>query len=161
MASRIAIMDAGRLQQVGPPQSVYERPFNLFVARFIGSPPMNTIDATVATEAGETWADLGAAGRLRLGPATAPLVAGASIVVGVRPEYLQVGAARLGAITASVRTIEWLGHERHVICDVAGQTVIVRQPTEGTAPTAGDVVALTTAVEHVHLFDAATTERLN
>jgi hypothetical protein len=60
-----------------------------------------------------------------------------------------------------VRTIEWLGHERHVICDVAGQAVVVRQPTDGAAPAIGDVVPLTTVPEHLHLFDAATTERLN
>ena len=59
MASTIAIMSEGRLQQVGTPQSVYERPRNLFVARFIGSPPMNTIDGVMATEAGEAVVRVG------------------------------------------------------------------------------------------------------
>ena len=52
MATRIAILDRGRLQQVGPPQEVYDRPANLFVAAFIGSPPMNTVTGTVVGEPG-------------------------------------------------------------------------------------------------------------
>ena len=50
MGHRIAIMNDGVLQQVGPPQDVYERPANLFVARFIGNPPMNTVAATVVAD---------------------------------------------------------------------------------------------------------------
>ena len=50
MGDRIAIMNEGRLQQVGPPQEVYDRPANLFVARFIGSPPMNTVAGEVVDD---------------------------------------------------------------------------------------------------------------
>jgi ABC-type sugar transport system ATPase subunit len=90
-----------------------------------------------------------------------PLVAGATIVVGVRPESLVVGAGGVGTITATVHTIEWLGHERHVICNVGDQKVVVRQPIDGVAPAIGEVVQLTAEPEHLHLFDAATTERVN
>jgi ABC-type sugar transport system ATPase subunit len=163
MASRIAIMERGRLQQVGLPQAVYDRPHNLFVARFIGSPPMNTVPATVAVVDGEAWADLGPSGRARLAPAgPEPLADGAAIVIGVRPEHLVItpeggdtGVA--GRITA----IEWLGHERHVICDVNGTSVVARQPTAGAGPTPGDNVRLSVDPADVHLFDPDTTERIN
>jgi len=163
MGSRLAIMDKGRLQQVGPPQAVYQRPHNLFVARFIGSPPMNTITGTVSVIDGEPWADLGAGGRTRLSPVVDERLAdGTKIVVGVRPEHLQVGTDHaMATATARVTAVEWLGHERHVICDINGESAVVRQPSEGHGPAIGDVVLLGAAPENIHLFDPATTERLN
>jgi ABC-type sugar transport system ATPase subunit len=159
MATRIAIMDRGRLQQVGPPQAVYERPHNLFVARFIGSPPMNTVPAVVRIVDGEPIAELGEAGRVPLGPAgPEPLADGTRLVIGVRPEHLRIGA---GQVRSTVSAIEWLGHERHVICDLAGETVVVRQPSGAGAVEIGDVVALGADPGDIHLFDPATTERLN
>jgi ABC-type sugar transport system ATPase subunit len=159
MASRIAIITEGRLQQVGPPQAVYDRPHNLFVARFIGSPPMNTVSATVSVEAGEGFAVLDG-GRIPLSRVHGePMADGSAVVVGVRPEHLMIGE---GTVHAKVRAVEWLGHERHILCDVGVETVIVRQPAEGPAPQRGETVPLgSTAPEHVHLFDPNTTERLN
>ena len=88
MATRIAIMTEGRLQQVGPPQAVYERPHNLFVARFIGSPPMNTIAGTFVIDEGEAFVDLGV-GRFPLASVGREAVTnGTKVVVGVRPEHL-------------------------------------------------------------------------
>ena len=159
MADRIAVINEGRLQQVGPPQDVYDRPRNLFVARFIGNPPMNTVAATLAVHDGEPWADLGPAGRVRLGStAPAPLEAGAPVVIGVRPEHLALDAE--GPVRGRVVAVEWLGHERHLIIDLAGEQVVVREPSEGTATGAGTEVGLTADPGRVHLFDPQTTERL-
>ena len=152
MADRMAVMSDGRLQQVGTPQEVYERPANLFVARFIGSPPMNTIIGEVA-ESGVI-----ACGSSRI-PFQGALDAGRQVVVGIRPEHLHVGD---GSLEATVQGVEWLGHERHIIVDIAGSRAIVRQETdEGAAPDLGSVIALRTEAEHVHVFDAETAERLN
>src|SRR5690606_28012633 len=83
MADRIAILMAGRLQQVGTPQEVYEAPANLFVAQFIGTPPMNTLPGTVTT-AGEGPAVEVAGGRVPAPPGLAtPLEEGRPVVVGV------------------------------------------------------------------------------
>jgi multiple sugar transport system ATP-binding protein len=158
MATHIAVMSDGRLQQVGTPQAVYERPTNLFVARFIGSPPMNTIDGVMATEGGEPV--------VRVGTSTFPAGAagvtrledGRRVVLGIRPEHLSLGD---GPVKANVQTVEWLGHERHLICDIGGSMVIVREPVEGATVKAGEAVSLTANPEHIHLFDAETTERLN
>ena len=157
MATRIAIIDQGRLQQVGPPQDVYECPFNLFVARFIGSPPMNTMAATVEAHDGETVASLPSAGRLPLGPIDLPVRDGAPVVVGVRPEHFIRGD---GPLRAPVTMVEWLGHERHIMCDLDGTTVTLREPAEGPAPKKGEELHLGASPENLHLFDPDTTERL-
>jgi ABC-type sugar transport system ATPase subunit len=158
MASRIAVMSDGRLQQVGAPQAVYERPHNLFVARFIGSPPMNTITGTFRTEDGAASIEIGG-GSFPVPPTLhETVVAGAKVVVGVRPEHLLVGE---GPIDATVTAVEWLGHERHVVCDVAGESVIVREPADMARREIGDRVTLSTSPELVHLFSPDTTERLS
>jgi multiple sugar transport system ATP-binding protein len=161
MATRIAILNDGRLQQVGPPQAVYERPHNLFVARFIGSPPMNTIEGTFVIDAGEAFVDLGA-GRFRVADVGGePVAHDTRVVVGVRPEHLVIGGGA-GAVEATVVAVEWLGHERHVVCELAGSQVTIREPSEGAGPKAGERVRLgVEGANAVHLFDPATTERLN
>jgi multiple sugar transport system ATP-binding protein len=161
MGHRIAIMNDGVLQQVGPPQDVYERPANLFVARFIGAPPMNTIQGTVVVEGGETL--LGTPGGRIAVPASFGAAARSSstgeIVVGVRPEHLEVDPS--GPIEARVAVIESLGHERHVVCRIGDEPlVIVRQAADEPRPAEGSSVRLRADVEGIHLFDAATGIRL-
>jgi multiple sugar transport system ATP-binding protein len=155
LAGRLAILDQGRLQQLGTPREVYEEPRNLFVARFIGNPPMNTFPATVTVDDGEAFLDTGA-GRLRWTGRSTP-AAGAGVVIGVRPEKLAAGGEGLHT---TVRAVEWLGSERHLICDMAGTPVIVRQSAGGDDPAPGEEITLTCAPEDLLLFDPSTTERL-
>ncbi len=158
MADRVAVLDAGQLQQVGPPREVYDRPANLFVARFIGSPPMNTVAGTVRVAGGATSIEF-RGGRLDVdGPLDSTVRDGLDVVAGVRPEHLHVGD---GTLPATVRAVEWLGHERHVYCDVDGAPMIVRDTDEEGGSRPGDEVTLTARPSDVHLFDAVTTERLN
>jgi ABC-type sugar transport system ATPase subunit len=158
MATRIAIMNDGRLQQVGPPQAVYERPHNLFVARFIGSPPMNTIPATFVVDRGEAFVDLGT-GRFPLAAVGGEAVVdGNKVIVGVRPEHLQIGP---GPVAAQVVAVEWLGHERHIVCDLAGEKVTIREPSSAEPRIEGTDVQLTAQPDQVHLFSPDTTMRLN
>jgi len=146
MADRVAIIADGRLQQVGSPREVYERPANLFVARFIGSPPMNTLTATVASGG----VDLGG-GVLPLdGAAASPLEAGRQVVVGVRPEHVSIGS---GPLHATVRAVEWLGHERLVICDLGGQSVTVRQASGDADVPVNATVPLAVSPAHLAVFD--------
>jgi len=155
MADRVAVLDQGRLQQVGAPREVYDRPANLFVARFIGSPPMNTLPGRVQVDAGRTWVAVGTG---RLAAVIEGVPEGAEVVVGVRPEHLDVGES---GIPATVRAVEWLGYERHLYCDVGGSPVIVRDSEEGeNGIRPGDDVVLTASAHHVHLFDPTSTERL-
>jgi ABC-type sugar transport system ATPase subunit len=159
MADRIAVLSDGRLQQVGPPQAVYDRPHNLFVARFIGSPPMNTVPGTVVRTDAGTSVRLGGQSIEVEGLAAEPLADGTGVVIGVRPEHLVVDPA--GRVEAEVRAVEWLGHERLVVCDLAGHQITIRQAAGDDPVSAGDVLPLNADPARVHLFDPDTTERLN
>ncbi|HEX5094452.1 MAG TPA: ABC transporter ATP-binding protein [Acidimicrobiia bacterium] len=134
MGHRIAIMSMGELQQVGPPSEVYEKPANLFVASFIGTPPMNIFDGELL-------------GRSAAG------------MVGVRPEHMRFDGN--GPLAATVTAIESLGHERHVACRLAdGTLVIVRQGSNDDAPAVDSSAQLAIAPDRLHCFDPATGRRL-
>jgi ABC-type sugar transport system ATPase subunit len=150
MATRIAIMTEGKLQQVGAPQAVYERPANLFVATFIGSPPMNVLDGTVGSSRVET-----AAGAV---PVANTGSASGDVVVGVRPEALTLGGTDL---RATVLNVELLGHERHVVCQVADQRWTIRQSSHEPLSAVGDEIGIGVDPADVHLFDRVTTDRVN
>ncbi|GAC1313092.1 MAG: sn-glycerol-3-phosphate ABC transporter ATP-binding protein UgpC [Acidimicrobiales bacterium] len=155
MGHRIAVMDSGVLQQLGPPQDVYERPANLFVARFIGSPPMNTIAGTATTADGQPAVAV---------PGAAVAVgdvrpSGADVVVGVRPEHVRISGD--GLLPATVTLVESLGHERHVVCRLAdGQTVIARQAAALAVPAPGAAVRLQVDPTDLHFFDGTTGLRM-
>ena len=153
MGTRIAVLKDGELQQTGAPQAVYDRPANLFVAGFIGSPPMNLIAGTLETPNALATAT----GRVAIA-AAAGAAAGASVTIGVRPEHVMVGGSD---VSGTVLSIESLGHERHIICTVDGARWVVRQPSEAPAPEVGTTVGLGVDAAHVHAFDTATTERVN
>jgi multiple sugar transport system ATP-binding protein len=159
MATRIALMNGGRLEQVGTPTEVYDRPSSTFVAGFLGSPPMNLVPARLEARAGwiHAWAQ----------DIEAPLWPGESpareIVLGIRPEHLKparpdaaVDAPRL---SVTVLSVENLGSEEVAHCAAGDRTIAMR----GTRPLdvhPGDRLQLTAAVEHVHLFDRASGRRL-
>ena len=157
MADRIAIMSAGRLQQVGTPQDVYDTPANLFVAGFIGTPPMNTMPGTVTTDGGVAAVDVGGS-RVPVPPGLVARPAdGAPVVVGVRPEHLVVSPA--GSVELKVRAVEWLGHECLIFGDVGESAVVVRQTGMATVD-AGGTLRLMVDPTAVHVFDPDTTDRL-
>lgn len=159
MADRIAVINDGRLQQVGPPQAVYERPANLFVASFIGSPPMNTIPGTLSLNGSvpTVHTDVGTITAASAGTATD----GTSVVVGVRPEHLHTAPVGPSTLRGHVENVEMLGHERHVVCRVGDSLMTVRQPNDTPPPTAGSEIGLQGDPAGVHLFDAASAERVN
>ncbi len=161
MGDRIAILDEGVLQQVGGPQEVYVRPANLFVARFIGNPPMNTITGDVTRQDG------GLGVRIPGGVVALPPALGAAVerrdlehvVIGVRPEHLVVDPN--GPLRATVTVVEVLGHERHLLCRLEdGQLVIVRQPSGAAAPAEESPVQLSAEPAHLHVFDPVSERRV-
>jgi ABC-type sugar transport system ATPase subunit len=157
MADRLAVLDEGRLQQVGTPRQVYDEPRNLFVARFIGSPPMNTLAGTFAVDGGEPAVDVGGTLVPVVLPPRVELDAGRPVVLGVRPEHLWLDTTGVPAV---VRAVEWLGSQQHVIADAAGATVTVALPPEHAEAQVGSAIHLQAARRAVHLFDPTTTERL-
>jgi ABC-type sugar transport system ATPase subunit len=162
MGHRIAVLDAGVLQQVGAPQDVYAKPANLFVARFIGSPPMNTVTGRV-DRVGETLVAQLPGGRVPLAPAVAREVEGSraeEVVVGVRPEDLRFAAA--DGIPVTVSVVESLGHERHVVCRLADQQlVIVRQDAHEAVPAEDTATFLVADADALHVFDPVSGARID
>ncbi|MEU5884403.1 ABC transporter ATP-binding protein [Spirillospora sp. NPDC047279] len=117
MADRIAVMEDGRIRQIGTAAEVFRRPANLFVASFIGSTPMNLVDARVRGE------EIEAAGTLVPLPAEARglVTDGQEVVYGVRPDYLDYSAtAAGGAFHGRVVIVENLGSTSLVTLDVGG-----------------------------------------
>jgi multiple sugar transport system ATP-binding protein len=162
MGHRIAILHGGRLQQVGPPLEVYERPSNLFVAQFIGALPMNLLPGVVG-EDGEF-----VAGDLRL-PLPPPLRAAAGgtgrrVTVGIRPEAIQqaslaAGGGATARIAVRVELAEPLGHEV-VVHGRHGEHTLVATLGPHQRPALGERLELALALDRLHLFDSTTEQRL-
>ncbi len=134
LADRIAVMDAGRIRQLGTPREIFHRPASTFVANFIGSTPMNLVDATVSGGVVEF-----AGGRFDV-----PGVPDGPVVVGVRPEYLTLhGTPRPGAVTGTVAIVENLGVSSLVTIECDGGVSLGATVPEGTEP---DVAATVHAV---------------
>ncbi len=164
MGERIAILDRGELQQVASPLEVYDRPANLFVAGFIGSPPMNLFAGSLLRE------DEGP--RFRGPSFTLALPAAAAadgaptrdVVLGIRPEHLDLdvtrGVRRPDAFEANVLVVEALGPETLVHCrTAAGEDVVARTPARPQLEPGG-VVALRPDAARLHLFDAPSGHRI-
>jgi len=157
MGHRVAVMDRGVIQQVARPTEIYDHPANLFVAGFIGNPPMNTITGSPHSQNGDVVIDT-VGGSIPLTPAQQDAVRRSgvtTVVAGVRPEHVVLD--RDGPIDARVAVVEALGYEYHVVCRIDdGQQVIIRLPAESVVPQEGESVHLSADPIRLHLFDAAT-----
>ncbi|MEV0057687.1 ABC transporter ATP-binding protein [Saccharopolyspora shandongensis] len=156
MATRIALLNEGRLEQVGTPEEVYDEPASMFVARFLGSPAMNLLDTTVRSDGGTLTArasdielDLGIEGEL---PER-------EVVVGVRPEHLRPVAPEDAHIRAVATTVENLGNEEVAYCEIGASTICMRGPRP-LGLHAGERVNLAARAEHLHVFDPGSGRKL-
>lgn len=152
MSNRIVVMDHGRIQQVGTPRDVFERPANRFVAGFVGLPSMNMLSGQI--KGGRFVSLHGAAFELR--EAGFLVREGMSAVLGLRPTDLSIGPARPGeaALSGSVSRVEYGGAD--VFVDVAlGEVERLRiRASPENAVNAGDRVEARIALSAIHLFDA-------
>jgi len=160
MGHRIAVMNGGKIQQVGTPLDVYDKPANVFVAQFIGTPPMNFFEATI-TE-----------GRLFTSKFSLPVplkVRGltrnnARVRVGIRPENIHGPTAtprgEIGRLSATVEIVEPVGHEA-IVHARAGDALLVASFDAHSMPRVGDTIELLIELEALHLFDAQTELRIN
>jgi multiple sugar transport system ATP-binding protein len=162
MADRVAVMNKGVLCQLGPPQEIYESPADVFVARFIGSPPMNIFESALLEEDGGRWRAKITGGDIDLPDSARDVLTarpGRSITVGVRPESVVLRSD--GTLRASATLVELLGHEVHVVCATEdGSTFVVRQSVSDERPRIGDPVRVGIDPQAVHLFDPDTGKRL-
>ena len=156
LASKIVVMNAGRIEQIGTPRDVYHRPANLFVAGFIGSPQMNFIKASISVSGESVLARPDVGGELRLAMGRGTLRSGDRVVLGARPEHLdeRSGAEgmRLGGI---VEAVEHLGESSLVHLRLGdGTKLIARTPGDSQAVDGGSL-EVTIAPAAVHVFDEA------
>jgi sn-glycerol 3-phosphate transport system ATP-binding protein len=152
LAQRMIVMNAGRVEQIGTPSEVYHRPETLFVAGFIGSPPMNLLKGEVAAD-GRSFRTEG--GDVML-PSPMPALAGRSLVLGIRPEQFHLGGA---AMQVRTEMVESLGADHHIHARLGTQDLIVRAGDDAN-PEPGSTLGLSFSAEAVHWFDPETTRRL-
>ena len=155
LADRIVILDKGEIQQIGTPEEVYDTPATVFVAGFIGAPPMNVLPGRV-TEAG---IEIGPGLCLPLPDATRRAIGGRPVLCGVRPEHL-VWAPADGPIQAEALVVEPLGADTLVVFAAGEGTMIARVPPK-TVRQAGDRLRLSVAPGGVHVFAADTGRRID
>ena len=151
MADRIVVLRAGRIEQVGAPIELYERPVNAFVAGFLGAPRINLIPAMVAAVDGET-VELACPGDARM---TAIVRAGSAkrgdhVTLGLRPEILS--PTDEGALSGIVDVVEQLGSMQLVYATLADGTSVVAELRGGTAPAIGSVGRFAVGSGTRHVF---------
>ena len=153
MSHRIAVMNAGKLQQFGTPDEVYHRPANRFVAEFIGTPSMNLADGEI-TEEGDFRA-----GPLRhsLDPSRFDLTPGPA-TLGIRPEGIRIGS---GPLAAKVRVVEPTGHENIVVLDSEGFGALTVRTTASERPRIGDALRISLDESGLQLFGGEDGRRRN
>ena len=156
IADRLGVLDQGRLVQLGQPQQVYREPAGLFVARFLGSPPMNLLEVRVASARSLDWR-----GQVLPWPQELPWPAAQSLLLGLRPEHLYLEHSRwtpalpdAPCVTATVDTVEPVGDQQYVLLDAQGVSLTARAEPE-LPLRAGEAVTLRLDLRQARLFDAA------
>jgi multiple sugar transport system ATP-binding protein len=161
LGQRIVVLDGGKIQQIDTPMNLYDRPANLFVAGFLGSPAMNLLRGTLQQEDG--W-------QLVMPNATVPLGTldarartlkpwlGRHVVVGVRPEDLQP-TSHATALTADVEVVEPIGNEVFLNLRLGDQALVSRvAPSQHVTP--GSELSFHIDVERIHFFDPESGARI-
>jgi ABC-type sugar transport system ATPase subunit len=154
MADRVVVMRGGLIQQIGPPDEVYRRPANRFVASFVGSPPMNILDGRIETADGR---------RRFVGPVTVavPDLAAMSAVdgpasIGIRPEELLLTSAEMdGSFPAVIDLVEPVGADIFLSAAIGGGVVLTIRVDAETRVAEGETVQVRVAPGATRLFDSA------
>ena len=153
MGTRIAVMNEGRLQQVGSPQELYDRPINRFVAGFIGSPAMNFISVEV-TGTGDAMALTAPSVNIPMPPQFRESIgaAGRTLIAGYRPEHLVLGpvGGATAVVNAKAEVVEYLGNEE-LIHASSGERDIVAIVDSAYRVRPGDMLELRVPLEKVQL----------
>ena len=163
LGDKVAVMKDGIVQQFGTPKEIYNDPANLFVASFIGSPPMNFIPLRLSKRGGG-WSALLESGQdrceLPVNAAPGESLEGRDVILGIRPEQICVGAAsELPSLRAEVQVVEPTGPDTMVFVTL-NQTKVCCRLAPDAAPNPGETLTLQFEPGKALLFDAQTGERL-
>ncbi len=162
LGQRIVVMQKGEIQQIDTPMRLYAAPVNLFVARFLGSPTMNTLRGKLAVDDGLVL-DTGNT-RIPLGPVTSapPPAIGRDAVAGIRPEDVVIVTAGVRpALVATADVVEPVGSETWVHLRSADGPLTARLPGSTKLPESGVTLGLAFRPGSVHLFDAESGRRIS
>lgn len=155
MADRIAVLNAGRLQQYGTPEQVFYEPANVFVAGFVGSPPMNFVEGTLV--AGERIVFDAGAFRLEI-PEVYRKLSGRSLILGFRPQHVEVSPTpREGFVEAEIMGFEKLGVESYIHAIIDDVKLVFRAPERVEFK---DKVYWRPAEDKIFFFDSKTKARV-
>jgi len=138
LGDRIAVLKDGIVQQVDAPGQIYGDPENIFVARFVGTPPMNFLDGKILASTNTTT---GAAG-----------IPPEDLVVGLRPEHLRLTPPQEGVLRGTVTLVGSLGSETLLYVDVDGSEMVMRLPADD-CPRVGDAIGINVDRAHYYYFD--------
>jgi multiple sugar transport system ATP-binding protein len=180
IGDRVAVMRAGRIEQVDEPRALYQRPANTFVASFMGEPAMNLLSGLIEEDRGRTWVVLGGQ-RLPFPGTPSGLLRGRSgpVTVGIRPEHVTDAGTEPGlpVLFSTAARVEHLGHQLLLSCPLAttavtvadtpgverppaGQAQLVARFPRGHRVRRGDRVELAVDVSELSLFDRDTGQAL-
>ena len=155
MGDQVVVMKDGRVEQSGHPLELYDRPANLFVAGFIGSPAMNFLPGTLRRAAGGASVELADGSRVAA-PVNSGGGDGQKVIYGTRPEHLALGD---GGIAVQVAVVEPTGADTFVACRHQGHELsVVFHERHAFAP--GSTIHLQPDLQRAHLFDAGSGQRL-
>jgi ABC-type sugar transport system ATPase subunit len=152
LATKIAVLKDGILQQFGTPAEIYNNPVNMFVADFMGSPAMHFVPGVLARADGKPSFSNGKGWAL---PLSLPegIAANNNVLLGIRPEHIRLAREGSQAIDAKVEMVESTGPEDNVTLSVHGHALVARMETGSVSQ--GSTVPVTIAADKVSLFDAA------
>lgn len=155
LATRIVVMNRGRIEQVGRPMEIYRNPASRFVAGFIGSPAMNFLDVVQAGGAyGEAAVRLPDGTLVQTTVSESRLPSSAKLELGVRPESLSIERADApGVLVGTAEVVERLGDQTHAHISLRSGGVVIAHAHRDSTITAGDAVGLRIDGTAVHLFD--------
>ncbi|WP_416799014.1 ABC transporter ATP-binding protein [Ciceribacter azotifigens] len=157
LASQIAVMRDGRIEQLGTPEEIYNHPATLYVATFVGAPPMNLLktevrEGTLAVTGGESSLPIPQSLR-------ASLREGQDVIVGIRPEAFRLDDGEGLSISARCELAELTGPELIMMADMQGQRVVASLPPQSRVGP-GDILRLHFDNAAMHLFDATSGKRI-
>jgi multiple sugar transport system ATP-binding protein len=154
LADRVVVLNGGVIEQAGAPMELYERPRNLFVAEFIGSPKMNLIPATVVTATAKSaMVETAQGDRIEVAVDASGAETGDAVTVGIRPEHLTTGG-KAGKLATTATFVETLGHATYAYVAYGDAQLTVQLPGD-VRPAAGGALTLRAAPDQAHLFDAS------
>ncbi|MFG0351387.1 ABC transporter ATP-binding protein [Pseudomonas sp. zbq_5] len=153
LADKIIVLNGGRVEQVGSPRELYERPASRFVAGFLGSPKMNFLPARLHAPGETSLVDTPVLGMTALPFDSSDLAAGTLLSLGIRPEHVSLKAAEETAGIV-VMGVEYLGSETYVHLETGQNELLICRCEVNAGWQAGDRVELQLDTDHLHLFDA-------